>query len=219
MVFLSKNIFLLKRRVIKLANYYLSDLHLFHKNVTNEGSNFDDRPFDTVEEMHKTIKDRWNSVVTNADHVYILGDLSWKENEDAIKFVSTLRGNKHLILGNHDRVKDQRYRQLFVEIVDYKEIKDIVDGKGYHLILSHFPIAFWNHQHHYKKDGQEHEVWAIQLYGHVHNSVEEKYFQEFIKKINDEYNIKCVAKNVGCMLWDYTPRTLKEILEVDKGRT
>lgn len=202
-----------------MANYYLSDLHLFHKNVTNEGSNFDDRPFDTVEEMHKTIKDRWNSVVTNADHVYILGDLSWKENEDAIKFVSTLRGNKHLILGNHDRVKDQRYRQLFVEIVDYKEIKDIVDGKGYHLILSHFPIAFWNHQHHYKKDGQEHEVWAIQLYGHVHNSVEEKYFQEFIKKINDEYNIKCVAKNVGCMLWDYTPRTLKEILEVDKGRT
>lgn len=197
-------------------NYYISDLHLFHKNVTNEGSNFDDRPFDTVEEMHKTIKDRWNSIVTNADHVYILGDLSWKENEDAIKFVSTLRGNKHLILGNHDRVKDQRYRQLFVEIVDYKEIKDVVDGKEYHLILSHFPIAFWNHQHHYKRDGQEHEVWAIQLYGHVHNSVEEKYFQEFIKKINDEYNIKCVAKNVGCMLWDYAPRSLKEIIATDE---
>ena len=25
-------------------------------------------------------------------------------------------GNKHLILGNHDKVKDSRYAQLFVEI-------------------------------------------------------------------------------------------------------
>ena len=24
-------------------NYYISDLHLFHKNVTDEGSNFDNR--------------------------------------------------------------------------------------------------------------------------------------------------------------------------------
>ena len=104
-------------------NYYISDLHLFHKNVTNEGSNFDNRPFDTLEEMHKVIKENWNSKVTNADHVYILGDLAWKENEDAIKLVSTLRGNKHLILGNHDKATDQRYKQLFVEIANYKERK------------------------------------------------------------------------------------------------
>ena len=66
-------------------NYYISDLHLFHKNVTNEGSNFDNRPFDTLEEMHKVIKENWNSKVTNADHVYILGDLAWKENEDKLE--------------------------------------------------------------------------------------------------------------------------------------
>lgn len=86
---------------------------------------------------YETIKKNWNNTVTNADHVYILGDLSWKENEDAITFVSTLRGNKHLILGNHDRCKDQRYRQLFTEVVDYKEIKDRVNNKEYHLVLSH----------------------------------------------------------------------------------
>jgi len=27
-------------------NYYISDLHLFHKNVTRAGKDFDDRPFD-----------------------------------------------------------------------------------------------------------------------------------------------------------------------------
>lgn len=193
-------------------NYYISDLHLFHKNVTNEGSNFDNRPFDTLEEMHKVIKENWNSKITNADHVYILGDFAWKENEDAIKLVSTLRGNKHLILGNHDKATDQRYKQLFVEIANYKEAKDMIDGKEHHVVMSHFPLAFWNHQHHYRRDGGEHKVWSVHLYGHVHNSMEEDYYQEYIKKLNNEYEIKCVAKNVGCMLWNYTPVTLKEIL-------
>lgn len=198
-----------------MANFYISDLHLFHKNVTAEGSNFDNRPFKTLEEMHRIIKENWNDVITNADHVYILGDLAWKSNEDAIQFISTLKGNKHLILGNHDSIKDQRYKQLFVEVCDYKECKDIVDGKEYYVVMSHFPIAFWNHQHHYRRDGQEHKIWSINLYGHVHNSEEEKYFQEFIHRLNTEYKIECIAKNVGCMMdyMDYTPRTLKEILE------
>lgn len=196
-------------------NYYISDLHLFHKNVTDEGSNFDNRPFKTLEEMHNIIKERWNERITGADHVYILGDLAWKENEDAISFVSALRGNKHLVIGNHDRCKDQRYKQLFVEVVDYKETKDIIDGKEYHVVISHFPLAFWNHQHRYRRDGEEHKSWSVHLYGHVHNSVEEKYYQEFIIKLNNEYDIKCMAYNVGCMLdyMNYTPRTLKEILK------
>ena len=67
-------------------NYYISDVHLFHKNVTAEGSNFDNRPFKTLEEMHETIKTNWNNIVTNADHVYIIGDLAWK-NIDIIKVV------------------------------------------------------------------------------------------------------------------------------------
>lgn len=196
-------------------NYYISDLHLFHKNVTNEGSNFDNRPFDTLEEMHKVIKENWNSKITNADHVYILGDLAWKENEDAIELVSTLRGNKHLILGNHDKATDQRYKQLFVEIANYKEAKDMIDGKEYHVVMSHFPLAFWNHQHHYRRDGEKHKVWSIHLYGHIHNSVEESCYQEFIKMLNSKYDIKCIAKNVGCMLWNYTPITLKEILNIE----
>ena len=53
-------------------NYYISDLHLFHKNVTGEGSNFDNRPFATLEEMHRIIKENWNKTVTNGDTVFIL---------------------------------------------------------------------------------------------------------------------------------------------------
>lgn len=200
-------------------NFFISDLHLFHKNVTGEGNNFDDRPFKTLEQMHSVIKKNWNSAVTNADHVYILGDLAWKENEDVIQLVSTLRGSKHLLLGNHDRVKDYRYKQLFVEILDYKEIRDNVNGKDYLVVMSHYPIMFWNHQHRYRRDGQESRVQSVHLYGHVHNSDEETYYQEFVKKLNTDYGIKCVARNVGSMLsyMDYTPRTLKEILNTNVG--
>lgn len=193
-------------------NYYISDLHLFHKNVTGEGWNFDNRPFNTLKDMHEAIKENWNKTVTNADHVYILGDLAWKENDEAIALVSNLRGNKHLILGNHDKVKDQRYKRLFVEICDYKEIKDKIDGEEYRVIMSHFPIAFWNHQRHGGKGRVSNKVGAIHLYGHLHCSREEDIFQNFIKSLNEDYDIKCIAKNVGCMLWGYTPRTLKEII-------
>ena len=60
-----------------------------------------------------------------------------------------------------------------IEGLDYSKVmeamKDVVNGKEYHVVMSHFPMAFWNHQHHFRRDGGEHKVWAIHLYGHVQN--------------------------------------------------
>lgn len=192
-------------------NYYISDLHFLHKNVCKEGSNFDNRPFKTMDEMMNYIKAKWNHRITDKDDVYILGDMCWKENEKAIQFVSTLNGNKHLILGNHDRCCDMRYTQLFVEIVPYKELKEFYNGRQYYLVLQHYPIMFWNHQHHLN----DYMPVNIHLYGHLHNSKEEAIFQSFIETLNKEHDIKCVAKNVGCMMpyMNYEPKTLKDLLE------
>lgn len=191
-------------------NYYISDLHILHKNVCGEGNNFDNRPFETMKEMMEYIKYHWNKKITNADDVYILGDMCWKENEEAIQFVSTLKGKKHLILGNHDRCKDGRYAQQFVEIVPYKEVKEFINGKQYRLILSHYPIMFWNHQHRLK----DNVPVNIHLYGHLHNSQEEAIYQSFIQALNNEYDIECIARNVGCMMpyIHYEPRNFQEIL-------
>lgn len=191
-------------------NYYISDLHILHKNVCGEGNNFDNRPFETMKEMIEYIKYHWNKKITNVDDVYILGDMCWKENEEAIQFVSTLKGKKHLILGNHDRCKDGRYAQQFVEIVPYKEVKEFINGKQYRLILSHYPIMFWNHQHRLK----DNVPVNIHLYGHLHNSQEEAIYQSFIQALNNEYDIECIARNVGCMMpyIHYEPRNIQEIL-------
>ncbi|WP_036948073.1 metallophosphoesterase family protein [Pseudobutyrivibrio ruminis] len=186
--------------------YYISDLHLFH----NAAIRFDNRPFDNISTMHEYIHTNWNNKITNGDTVYILGDVSLRGQKDnLIAYVSTLKGQKVLVKGNHDDVSDYRYQQLFSEICDYKEVHDSFDGKNYDLVLSHYPIFSW------KNMGRG---W-IHLYGHTHNSIEN---EMYLKALSD-MKIKCghlhdthpVAINVGCMKpWmGYEPRTLREILE------
>ena len=70
------------------------------------------------------------------DKVFILGDISYRgKNENLISYISTLKGQKILIKGNHDDVSDYRYHQLFADMCDYKEIHDSVKGKNYDLVL------------------------------------------------------------------------------------
>lgn len=203
-------------------NYYISDLHLLHNNCLK----FDNRPFSSMEEMMGYIKENWNYKITNADTVYILGDISLrKTNEELISYVANLKGKKVLVKGNHDNVSDYRYVQLFDEIVDYKEITD-TDGNGnnLHLILSHYPIFSW------KNMGRG---WIL-LHGHVHESDEERFFYEALENMYERdqeeakekysenkimprlrYSKRPIAINVGCMksYMNYTPRTLEELLE------
>lgn len=195
--------------------YYIGDLHLFCENQTRSGRvNYDGRPFDTVEEMHEYILKGWNSRITNADEVWILGDVSMRgKNDKLIALVSQLKGKKILLKGNHDDISDYRYKQLFDAIYEYREITDSFDGKTYKLALFHFPILMWNGQH----------SGTIMLYAHVHNSVEDDFFQKCIADMNASPELgmrragdkKIVAYNVGCMkpYMGYLPRTLKEIME------
>ncbi|MCH1942612.1 metallophosphoesterase [Holdemania massiliensis] len=191
-------------------NYYISDLHFFHANALN----FDQRPFSTVDEMNDYIVQHWNKKVTNNDVVYILGDVSLLHGkEKLIELVAILKGKKVLIQGNHDILKDYRYKQLFYEIHDYQEITDHIKGQSYNLVLSHYPILMWKNQHR----------GSILLYGHTHNSGEDQFFQSCIAQMNERDDLNLFAQggtpmlaiNVGCMHpWiAYEPRTLEEILE------
>ena len=194
-------------------NYYISDLHFGCQNK------FENRTL----EHDKIIKKNWNAIVNNNDNVYILGDIGKeggnKDNEYLCEIISTLKGNKHLIQGNHEKLKDNRIRQLFVEIVPYKEIVDNYNGINHNLVLSHYPILMWNNQH---------KKW-IHLYGHVHMSDEWNVYKNSIQYLNNFFRGKAlkgytdcppaVAYNVGCMLpyMNYTPKTLKEIITANEN--
>ena len=191
-----------------MANFYISDIHINHFNVLNcdGSSNFDGRPFKTFDEMNETILNNINRVCSEDDDLYILGDLLWKVNDKPINWVKQIKPRLHLIKGNHDKI-NLEYKKLFVEICDYKEVKDVTNGKQYHVVLFHYPIMFWNGMH---------RNW-IHLYGHVHNSFEEDIYQNIIKQLNDKHNFNCQAYNVGCMHWNYTPVTLEQILVTNKN--
>lgn len=190
--------------------FFISDMHLNHGNVLR----FDNRPFPDLDTMHEQILLRWNNVVTNADDVYILGDMVWKLDDKILSLVSRLKGKMHLLTGNHDggSLKDYRFKKLFEEIVPYKELKlHTKDNKHTNVVLSHFPIMMWNGQHR----------GSIHLYGHVHNSMEDTYYQHYLNdlkanmnKTKDE-NFNPIAINVGCMMsyMNYTPQTLEQILK------
>lgn len=187
-------------------NYYISDLHLFHDNSIK----FDDRPFTCVEDMHDAIRASWNNKINNGDTVYILGDISFRgKNENLIAYISTLKGKKILVKGNHDDVCDYRYSQLFEDICDYKEVYDNANGTNYLLILSHYPIFSW------KRMGRR----SIHLYGHTHSGAEDSFYQKCLSDMMENdcrhaINSTPWAINVGCMkpYINYVPRSLKEIL-------
>ena len=192
-------------------NYYIGDLHLFNRNQTDEGRNYDGRPFATVEEMNQYILERWNAKINNGDTVYILGDMAMRgKNSALLALVAQLKGKKILFRGNHDDLSDYRYQRLFEEVTDYREIADSFDGKTYKLCLMHYPILMWNGQHR----------GTILLYAHTHRTVEDTFFQKCIRELNENKKLEIQggkpirAYNVGCMMpyMSYEPRTLKEIL-------
>ncbi len=188
-------------------NYYISDIHFGCQN------NYEGRTL----KHDQLVIDNWNRVVTNSDTVYILGDIgrigSNKDNEYLCRCISVLKGKKILVLGNHDdNLKDIRLRQLFTEVCDYKEITDNFNGASHKLVLSHYPILFWNGQH---------KGW-VHLYGHVHMSDEWDVYKHCLNYVNNFFKDKtlkgytdcppAVAYNVGAALLNWTPRTLKEIM-------
>lgn len=188
-----------------MANYFIADLHLGHKNVLS----FDNRPFKDIDENDSVIIANWNYAIGIDDDIYILGDISWYNSTKTIEIMKTLNGNKHLIKGNHDGklLKNKQLRDQFVEITDYKEL-DLGKGKG--IVLCHYPIpCFKNHYY-----GWYH------LYAHVHSSFEWNMMERVKYEMTELYDKPCLMFNVGAMIdyMNFTPRTLDEILKANDFR-
>lgn len=183
--------------------FYIADMHYGHKNVLA----FDNRPFRAIEEMNEALVERWNAAVSPGDIVYVLGDMFWCSEQEAIPILKSLNGEKFLIKGNHDRCKNGKFQNEFVKITDYMEVED----NGRHIVLSHYPIpCFRNHFY-----GWYH------LYGHVHNSFEWHMMEHDKMLMRELYSHPCNMYNVGVMMpWmDYTPQTLTEIIKAEERFT
>lgn len=179
---------------------FISDLHFSHKNIIR----YDDRPFGDADEMDRAMVELWNETVGKDDLTYILGDVSWAKPERTVELVSSLNGEKVLVRGNHDTDKllVPELRRCFASVENYIDIA--TNGPERHIILSHYPIVFFDRC----------MRGAVHFYGHVHNSYQWD-MTEQMRRMTGANNdgVEFRMYNVGCMMSyiDYTPRTLDEI--------
>ena len=181
---------------------YLADMHFDHDSIIA----YDNRPFDSVEEMNEALIANWNRVVTDPeDLTWILGDFCFRDGERWVELLSRLNGRKALILGNHDdssAVGEESVRAQLEDVAEYREILD----RDRHVVLCHYPILVF----------RDHYFGWYHLYGHVHSSYEWN-VTENAKRLLQRLYVRddvCRMYNVGAMLpaMAYTPRTLDEII-------
>lgn len=108
--------------------FFISDLHLGHKNILKFQGHT--RPAADLKEHSQWLVQQWNSVVTSKDIVWVLGDVIFDKKH--ANYFKEMRGQKHMIWGNHDLFSHDWYRQYF----------NLVRGfhKKYGMFLSHAPI-------------------------------------------------------------------------------
>ena len=135
-----------------MTDFYISDTHFGHAGIIR----FCGRPWGSVEEMDRDMMALWNSRVGPDDHVWHLGDFSYKGAVPTRRYLEGLNGRKHLVIGNHDHRGVLKMPDImdWFESVGYAASVTVADGKR--AFLCHYPLA----------DPPRH-VWC--LYGHVHN--------------------------------------------------
>ncbi|MFA5152872.1 MAG: hypothetical protein WC554_09955, partial [Clostridia bacterium] len=148
--------------------FYIADLHFSHPKMVK----ICNRPVPLTEKLDVSIPEQkkrinelhndwlvreiYNKYIDKKDEVYILGDIAMSPKNDAEKIIDKLHGNKHLILGNHD--KNISHSTRFSEITQLKDFTYSRFGLNIHIVLSHYPIISWNRK--------IHASWT--LFGHVH---------------------------------------------------
>lgn len=69
--------------------FFIADTHFSEDNIRR----YENRPFESVEEMDASLIKNWNSVVSSDDEVYVLGDFGADKKETYI--LSKLNGTKY----------------------------------------------------------------------------------------------------------------------------
>lgn len=199
--------------------YYIADNHFFHAALNTK---MDKRGFDNVEEMNEYMISQWNKKVRKNDEVVILGDLSWGKAEETNDLLNRLHGRLFLIIGNHDHYLKSKdfHAERFEWIKPYEELSD----NNRKIILSHYPIMFYNMQYRLNNEGQPK---TYMLYGHVHDTHDQRLIEQFQDITTstlvespggEKVHIPCNMINCFCMYSDYTPLTLDEWIACDQKR-
>jgi calcineurin-like phosphoesterase family protein len=138
--------------------------------------------------MAKAIVRNYNEVVSEDDTCYILGDIamiSQHEWEQLARIVKKLNGTKHLILGNHDQFRWEKYLD-----VGFTSIHSALwfDEEDLRIVMAHDPSVYCALA-----------PASVLLCAHVHT---------LFKSMPEQRVV-----NVGVDVWDFRPINMKQIKE------
>ena len=130
--------------------WFTSDTHFGHKNFLNflDDAGNKIRPFGSVEEMDELMVDRWNAVVKPGDKIYHLGDVTFGDPS----ILARLKGQKRLVLGNHDDIKNPKLFAAFKKVQLWRLFKE------HNFVCTHVPM--W-------PDQIRHVTYNV--HGHIHH--------------------------------------------------
>lgn len=134
--------------------WFISDTHFFHENIlkfTNKDGKRIRAKFSSIEEMHETIINNWNAAVRPNDHIYHLGDVTFKYDGPFNLLMSRLNGHKRLVIGNHDKLKNKSLLKWFDKVMLWRGFKE------HNFTCSHIPLRLDT-----LRDGQ------FNVHGHTH---------------------------------------------------
>lgn len=183
-----------------MNTFLTSDHHWGHRRILE----YCKRPFASIEEHDEELIRRWNSVVTNDDLVYHLGDLLFGTWKQVPVLLNRLRYKRLVFVsGNHDRpLKEWAHKALKIEGgLDWRgrqvEVHDSyletkIDGRD--VTLCHYAMRAWNRGHR----GSPH------FFAHWHHSVP------------DDPN--SLSIDVGVDGHDYTPISFDTAMSILKKK-
>jgi len=178
--------------------WFSSDHHFGHFNIIG----FANRPFQTVEEMNKTMIDNWNAVVQPTDTVYHLGDLTLNDYNYAGNIIQQLNGTICLVTvpfhhdkrwydksfyynGEYDYYTGSGHKLIYCQPIELLKV-DLGKEWPLKITLCHYPLEEWEASYHQ----------ALHFHGHSHGTL--------------PYKINRV--DVGCDCWDFAPVSLFDLL-------
>jgi len=149
-----------------MTDFFWSDQHFGHKKLYDapfmsaQDPEKKMRDFDSLEDCEAYMIDQYNKVVKQDDRVYFLGDVVMSKK--SLPLLNKMKkGNKHLILGNHDNQCDVKlYREYFKRVLGCQYLDK------YKSVLSHFPV--YPGMLRRSKWGPPRFLWN--LHGHTHDS-------------------------------------------------
>lgn len=140
------------------------------------------RPFSSLEEMNETLVEKWNSVVSTEDIVYVLGNFGW-DPTTVENCINVLNGKIYFLEGEYDAatvdvsmLPDSNNKLEEINVIDYLNEIDAC--------LSYYPLSIWPRKY--------------SLVGHPSN------------KVKTDPSKKIIS--VSCDKWSYKPVNIKSIL-------